>query len=86
MNGWCLPGGDSEYWTQGHTARMVIQLNNTSIDHTVRIEAIPWLGYGALDKQRVNVSVNGNRIGEWIFNKTGIQENKMNIPHKDLKE
>ena len=84
-----LLGGWDRYdtcaqWTDGKNAALAIQLQSTDLDHSLTINAMPWLGWGAIAQQRVIVTANGHHVGEWVFDQQETQEKSMVIPHAVL--
>ena len=83
MAGWSGPE-DGFTWTDSHNAVLAVQPENIDSDLALKITASPYLGGGTLDQQRVTVYVNEHQIGEWLFNRPGIQEKTITIPHDML--
>lgn len=81
--GWSGPE-DGFTWTDGHNAVLAVRPETIDSDLTLKIIASPYLGGGTLDQQRVTVYVNEHQIGEWLFNRPGIQEKTITIPHDML--
>jgi len=73
--GWDLPGRGFT-WTNGTSASLVIPIRKTEMDVELRAIFSPFIAPGKLDRQRVNVFVNGNRVAAWEAKRTGIIQNK----------
>ncbi len=94
VTGWSYPE-TRHTWTDGHSAILAIQTKSTDSDLILTIFATPYLSGEDVDQQRVSVKVNGQQVGELIFDQPGtwvsgslygFQEKKITIPHDVLKE
>jgi hypothetical protein len=90
--GWSYPE-TRHTWTDGYSAVLAVQTKTTDSDHILTIAAVPYLAGGALDQQRVIVKVNGQHVGELVFDQPGtwksgslygFQEREIGIPHDAL--
>jgi hypothetical protein len=81
--GWSGP--ENGYtWTDGYQASLGFHIENTTSDLKMIVNASPYLGGVTLDKQHVKILANSQEIGEWIFDKTGVQEKTITIQQNVL--
>ncbi|MCP1714725.1 hypothetical protein J2T58_000565 [Methanocalculus alkaliphilus] len=85
LTGWSGPE-EGFTWTSGYQAGLALQMEDTDTDLTLTILASPYFGGGALDQQHVIIQVNGQKIGEWVYDTPGLQEKSILIPQWALSD
>jgi hypothetical protein len=78
LNGWSDPE-EGFTWTEGHKSVLGIKTVKTDSDLNLTIAASQFTS-----QQRVNVTVNGYSVGNWVFDKPEIQEKSIVIPNEVL--
>lgn len=73
VNGWSYRDR-KYYWTNGKKPEMKLPLDQPETDILLKTEISPFVLPGKIDFQRVNVYVNGSKIGEWRLKKKGVHE------------
>lgn len=71
-------------WTEGEKAELLIPYMPSKDDVILIANIAPFLADGALTQQRINISVNDNRIGSWVVSRDG--EYKMVIPKDHIRD
>ena len=82
--GWSAPGNGFT-WTNGQNASLLIPTTSTkSSSIMLKTSFAPFLVAGKVNRQTVNVLINGQKAGEWNITTRGIQELTLIIPKRFL--
>jgi hypothetical protein len=79
--GWSPSEEDGLTWTNGKMASLAFSITEPKTDLKLSADFTPFIS-GEINKQSVNVFVNGTEVGSWIANQPG--EYQMIIPKKLL--
>lgn len=71
-------------WTDGKTAELHMSIAKPKSDITMKATFNPFLVPGKLDRQKIDVMINGNKTGEWDASTGG--DYKIIIPKDSLKK
>lgn len=63
VSGWSVP--EVGTWTEGKKAELSIPIKTASSDIIMKVTLSPFIKPGTLDKQRVNIYVNNQKVGNW---------------------
>ena len=75
--GWSKPG--KEYtWTSGKSAFLLLKHTPGNVNLQARVRA--YLSPGKLDRQSVEIYVNGHRAGEWVITEKAFHTEILRIP------
>lgn len=83
LDGWSSFPEEGFTWTNGKSASLVIPVNQPQSDLILKAVLTPFIS-GEVDVQKVNVYINGEKLGEWIANAAG--EYKISIPKKYISD
>ena len=67
-------------WTVGKRASLVMRLSKPRSVVSLTATLNPFLHPGALDRQSVEILVNGRKVGRWTINRRGYRPQSMDIP------
>ena len=67
-------------WTLGKRASLVMKLPEPRGTVSLTATLNPFLHSGPLDKQSVEILVNGRGVGHWTLTRSGYHQQRMNIP------
>lgn len=80
LEGWSRP--EREWtWTDGNAATLTIPVESTKNSINLKVVSDPFIRPGKIEKQRVNILVNNQKVGEWVFTEFGTQERNIDIPN-----
>jgi len=71
--GWSFPE-KGHCWTIGKSATLAVPITMPRSEISLKVTFVPFLYPGKVDKQTVNVIVNGQKAGEWVITEQGLQE------------
>jgi len=87
VQGWGWSAAEENFtWTNGKMATLAFPVHDIKSDMIMRISFSPFLIPGKLDQQRINVSVEGEQLGEWVLTKPGAQDIEFIIQKNLLKD
>jgi len=84
VKGWSYPE-DGFTWTEGKRAELLLKTGKIDADLTMKVVFTPHLHQGKLDTQHVNISVNGEKSGEWDITSPEKTEKEIKISRNNLK-
>lgn len=77
--GWSLPY-EGLTWTVGKSATLIMPITTPKSSISLKATLTPLLMPGKLEKQTVDILINGKKADEWLITKPGLQEQTLNIP------
>lgn len=79
QGGWGEPEGQYQ-WTDGTQASILLPVARVDSQLVLKINALPFLGEGLIDEQRVVIVVNGHKAGEWKINEKKFHDLTVTFP------
>jgi hypothetical protein len=79
--GWSNPE-DKFTWTDGKRAELTLPVGDVRADLTMKVFTGGLINQGKLDRQRVNIHINGNKIGQWLVKEK--REYAIKIPKNSI--